>query len=471
MIPVILSGGSGSRLWPRSRQMYPKQFLNLTSDATLVQETLGRLQGLDIMAPLIVCNREHRFIVAGQLHEIGVQPSAILLEPHGRNTAPAVALAALEALQHCEDPLLLILPADHVINDVPGFHAAVQRAAAAAETGALVTFGIVPTRAETGYGYIYRGAPLDDLDGTYNVQQFVEKPDAERAAQFATSGEHFWNSGMFLFQASAYIAALEEFAPRILKQCRLALDGAIEDLDFTWLDADAFAACPDDSIDYAVMEKSERSVMVSLDAGWSDIGSWESLWEVLPKDEHGNSTRGDVLSIDSRNCLISAEKSLIAAVDVEDLIIVASDDAILVTRRNSSQQVKKVVEELDRRGCSRHRHHRKVFRPWGHYDSLDNGDRFQVKRICVQPGERLSLQKHHHRAEHWVVVRGTALVTCGDNEILLTENESTFIPLGVVHRLENPGKVELEIIEVQSGSYLGEDDIVRYDDVYGRKQG
>lgn len=470
MIPVILSGGSGSRLWPRSRQLYPKQFLTLTSDVTLVQETVNRLKGLEIAAPMVVCNREHRFIVAGQLHEIGAQPSAILLEPHGRNTAPAVALAALEALRRHEDPLLLVLPADHVINDVASFHVAVQQAAAAAETGALVTFGVVPTRAETGYGYILRGESLSGLEAAYRVQQFVEKPDPERAAGFASSGEHFWNSGMFLFKASAYVAALTELAPDILKQCQLAMDGARQDLDFTWLDADAFAACPSDSIDYAVMEKSEHAVMVPLDAGWSDIGSWESLWEVLPKDEHGNSTRGDVLSIDSRNCLISAEKSLIAAVDVEDLVIVASDDAILVTRRDSSQQVKQVVEELDRRGCSRHRHHRKVFRPWGHYDSLDYGERFQVKRICVQPGERLSLQKHHHRAEHWVVVRGTALVTCGDEEVLLTENQSTFIPLGVVHRLENPGKVELEIIEVQSGSYLGEDDIVRYDDVYGRKE-
>lgn len=435
-----------------------------------MQETVNRLKGLEIAAPMVVCNREHRFIVAGQLHEIGAQPSAILLEPHGRNTAPAVALAALEALRRHEDPLLLVLPADHVINDVASFHVAVQQAAAAAETGALVTFGVVPTRAETGYGYILRGESLSGLEAAYRVQQFVEKPDPERAAGFASSGEHFWNSGMFLFKASAYVAALTELAPDILKQCQLAMDGARQDLDFTWLDADAFAACPSDSIDYAVMEKSEHAVMVPLDAGWSDIGSWESLWEVLPKDEHGNSTRGDVLSIDSRNCLISAEKSLIAAVDVEDLVIVASDDAILVTRRDSSQQVKQVVEELDRRGCSRHRHHRKVFRPWGHYDSLDYGERFQVKRICVQPGERLSLQKHHHRAEHWVVVRGTALVTCGDEEVLLTENQSTFIPLGVVHRLENPGKVELEIIEVQSGSYLGEDDIVRYDDVYGRKE-
>lgn len=470
MIPVILSGGSGSRLWPRSRQLYPKQFLNLTSDATLVQATVSRLKGLEVAAPLVVCNCEHRFIVAGQLHEIGTQPSAILLEPHGRNTAPAVALAALESLQQHEDPLLLVLPADHVINDVTSFHTAVRQAAAAAEAGALVTFGVAPTRAETGYGYIHRGEPIRGLEAAYKVQQFVEKPGPERAADFASSGEHFWNSGMFLFKASAYVAALTELAPSILKQCQLALEGARQDLDFTWLDADAFAACPSDSIDYAIMEKSEHAVMVPLDAGWSDIGSWESLWAVLPKDEHGNSTQGDVLSINSRNCLISAEKSLIAAVDVEDLVIVASDDAILVTRRESSQQVKQVVEELDRRGCSRHRHHRKVFRPWGHYDSLDYGERFQVKRICVQPGERLSLQKHHHRAEHWVVVRGTALVTCGDKEVLLTENQSTFIPLGVVHRLENPGKVELEIIEVQSGSYLGEDDIVRYDDVYGRKE-
>lgn len=469
MIPVILSGGSGSRLWPRSRQMYPKQFLSLTSDTTLVQDTLIRLKGLSTSDPLVVCNQEHRFIVAEQLHQIGVQPSAILLEPHGRNTAPAVALAALQALSFRDDPLLLVLPADHVITDVARYHQAVEKAAQAAESGSLVTFGVVPTRAETGYGYIQRGTPLEDIDAVYAVHQFVEKPSAERAERFVDGGEHFWNSGMFLFKASAYIAALEAFAPEMLRQCRLALDNAQQDRDFTWVEAEAFAECPDDSIDYAVMEKSDRSVMVPLDAGWSDVGSWESLWEVLPKDEHGNTMRGEVLTIDAHNCLISAEKSLVAVVGVEDLVVVESDDAILVTHREQSQQVKKVVEELDRRGCTRQRHHRKVFRPWGHYDSLDSGDRFQVKRICVKPGERLSLQKHHHRAEHWVVVRGTALVTCGDKEVLLTENQSTFIPLGVVHRLENPGKVELEIIEVQSGAYLGEDDIVRYDDSYGRK--
>lgn len=470
MIPVILSGGSGSRLWPRSRQMYPKQFLSLVSEATLVQETLLRLEGLPTTEPVVVCNQDHRFVVAEQLHQIGVQPQAILLEPHGRNTAPAVALAALKSLSFSEDPLLLVLPADHVIPDIPAFHEAVRQAGQAAQSGALVTFGVVPTRAETGYGYIQRGDPLAEVEGAFAVEQFVEKPSLERAERFVDGGEYFWNSGMFLFKASAYLSALAAFAPDMLRQCRSALEAAREDRDFTWVDGDAFGACPSDSIDYAVMEKSDHAVMVPLDAGWSDVGSWESLWEVLPKDDDGNTTRGEVLSIDSRNCLISSERSLVTVVGVEDLVVVESDDAILVTHREQSQQVKKVVEELDRRGCTRQRHHRKVFRPWGHYDSLDSGDRFQVKRICVKPGERLSLQKHHHRAEHWVVVRGTALVTCGEKEVLLTENQSTFIPLGVVHRLENPGKVELEIIEVQSGAYLGEDDIVRYDDSYGRKQ-
>ncbi|MDY0069358.1 MAG: mannose-1-phosphate guanylyltransferase/mannose-6-phosphate isomerase [Porticoccaceae bacterium] len=468
MIPVILSGGSGSRLWPQSRQAYPKQFLSLTSDSTLIQETVQRLAGLDAFAPLVICNEDHRFVVAEQLHQIGVRPDGILLEPCGRNTAPAVALAALKALRDHDDPLLLVLPADHVIRDRAAFHRAVTAAAEAARAGGLVTFGVVPDRAETGYGYIRRGAEQAGVPGAFAVERFVEKPDAARAADFVASGEYYWNSGMFLFRAARFVEELGLWAPGILDRCRAALDAARAERDFTWVDGEAFGECPSDSIDYAVMEKTASALVVPLDAGWSDVGSWQSLWEALDRDDSGNASRGEVLSIDSHNCLISSEKSLIAALGVDDLVIVESDDAILVTRRERSQDVKQVVNHLEGQGSDRHRVHRKVFRPWGHYDAIDGGERFQVKRIMVKPGERLSLQKHHHRAEHWIVVSGTALVTCGDKELLLTENQSTYIPLGVVHRLENPGKVELHIIEVQSGAYLGEDDIVRFDDAYGR---
>lgn len=468
MIPVILSGGSGSRLWPQSRQAFPKQFLSLTSEKTLIQETMQRLSGLDIFAPLVICNEDHRFVVAEQLLQIGVKPDSILLEPHGRNTAPAVALAALHALQFHDDPLLLVLPADHVVRDIEAFHASIRLAVDAATQGALTTFGIVPDRAETGYGYIRRGLENATLKNTFSVAQFVEKPDAQRAAEFIACGEYYWNSGIFLFRASRYIEELERFAPDILTHCRESLVKAQRDRDFTWINRVAFSECPSDSVDYAVMEKTNQAVVIPLDAGWSDVGSWQSLWEVLDKDSSGNAVRGEVLSIDSRNCLISAEKSLIAALGVEDLVIVESDDAILVTCRDRAQEVKTVVAQLEKQNGSRHRVHRKVYRPWGNYDAIDGGERFQVKRVMVKPGEKLSLQKHHHRAEHWVVVSGTALVTCGDNQLLLTENQSTYIPLGVVHRLENPGKIELHIIEVQSGAYLGEDDIIRLDDSYGR---
>ena len=468
MIPVILSGGRGSRLWPQSRQAYPKQFLSLISDNTLIQDTVLRLAGLDAFDPLVICNEDHRFVVAEQLHQIGVRPDRILLEPCGRNTAPAVALAALQALAHHEDPLLLVLPADHVIRDCDAFHRAVTLAAEAARQGALVTFGVVPDRAETGYGYIRRGQAHGGAPGAFAVAQFVEKPDAPRAAEFVASGEYYWNSGMFLFRAARFVEELGLWAPDILACCRDALGAARAERDFTWVDGNAFGDCPSDSIDYAVMEKTASAVVVPLDAGWSDVGSWQSLWEVSDRDTHGNARRGEVLTVDSHNCLISSEKSLIAALGVNDLVIIESDDAILVTCRERSQDVKQVVNRLESQGSDRHRVHRKVFRPWGHYDAIDGGDRFQVKRIMVKPGERLSLQKHHHRAEHWIVVSGTALVTCGDKQLLLTENQSTYIPLGVTHRLENPGKVELHIIEVQSGAYLGEDDIVRFDDAYGR---
>lgn len=469
MIPVILSGGSGSRLWPQSRKAYPKQFLPLASaDSSMIQETALRLCGLDTFAPIVVSNADHRFIVAEQLQQVDAKPDAILLEPCGRNTAPAVALAALHASAHHDDPLLLVLPADHVIADVPAFHRAVAVAASAARAGKLVTFGIVPNRAETGYGYIQRGNNLADLAGTYAVNRFVEKPDIATAEGFLADGGYFWNSGMFMFTAKTFLAELRRLNPEMLKQCELALANAARDRDFTWLDKDAFAACPEDSIDYAVMEKTAAAAVVPLDAGWSDVGSWQSLWEIQAKDANGNARQGEVLTIDSRNCLLSGHKRLIAAVGLDDVVVVDSDDAVLVTTRARAQDVKKVVAELEAQGDDKHLFHRKVFRPWGHYDAIDSGERFQVKRITVKPGEKLSLQMHHHRAEHWIVVRGTAKVTCGDKTLLLTENQSTFIPLGTTHRLENPGKVDLDIIEVQSGSYLGEDDIVRFDDSYGR---
>lgn len=469
MIPVILSGGSGSRLWPQSRREYPKQFLALTGGShTMIQETALRLQGLDVAPPLVVCNEQHRFIVAEQLTGINATPQAILLEPCARNTAPAVALAALHAVHNDNDPLLLILPADHVIQDQAAFHQAVGKAAVAARAGHLVTFGIVPTRPETGFGYIQGGTALADLESAFQVARFIEKPPLTEAEKFVADGSYYWNSGMFLFSAKTFLEEMAKFNPDIVSQCQLALDNAHQDRDFTWLDKDAFAACPEDSIDYALMEKTSKAVVVPLDAGWSDVGSWQSLWEIQAKDQHGNSREGEVIVIDSKNCLISGEKRLIAAVGVEDLVIVDSDDALLVTRRDRAQDVKKVVAELEKQGCTKHLVHRKVFRPWGHYDSIDAGDRFQVKRITVKPGEKLSLQMHHHRAEHWIVVRGTAKVTCNGSELLLAENQSTYIPIGSTHRLENPGKLDLEIIEVQSGAYLGEDDIVRFEDTYGR---
>ena len=469
MIPVILSGGSGSRLWPKSRKEYPKQFLSLTDgEHTMIQETALRLRGLETGSPLVVSNENHRFIVAEQLSAIGAPPQGILLEPCARNTAPAVTLAALFARRDGENPLLLVLPADHVIDNVPAFHKAVSDAADAARQGSLVTFGIVPTRAETGYGYVKSGAAVAGMGSTCEVARFIEKPPQADADSFIKQGGYFWNSGMFMFTAERFLQEMETFNPEIVSQCREALDRAEIDRDFTWLDEAAFADCPEDSIDYAVMEKTDAAVVVPMDAGWSDVGSWQSLWDIQHKDSRGNVCRGDVLAVDSNNCMISGDKRLVAALGVDDLVIVDSDDALMVTRRECSQDVKKLVAALEKNGDVKHLVHRKVFRPWGHYDSVDEGDRFQVKRITVKPGEKLSLQMHHHRAEHWIVVRGTAKVTCGEEEILLSENQSTFIPLGVRHRLENPGKVNLEIIEVQSGAYLGEDDIVRFDDTYGR---
>lgn len=469
MIPVILSGGSGSRLWPLSRALFPKQFLALHADITMLQDTLQRLNGLAaVAAPMVVCNEEHRFIVAEQLRGQKLGHSSILLEPVGRNTAPAIAVAAIAAQQNGEDPVLLVLPADHVIQNNAAFHAGIEVARKAAEAGSMVTFGIKPTAPEVGYGYI-KAASASTTPGTLRLERFVEKPNHATAEQYVASGEYFWNSGMFMFRASVYLAELEKFAPDMVSACRAAVVGGQADLDFIRLDKNAFAACPEDSIDYAVMEKTDKAVVVPLDAGWSDVGSWSALWEIGAKDKNGNVTNGDVLTVNTNNSYVhAADGRLIAVVGLDDVVVVETSDAILVAHKDKVQDVKKVVEQLKAENRSEAIHHRVVYRPWGNYDSIDNGTRYQVKRITVKPGAKLSVQMHHHRAEHWIVVSGTAMVQNGDKEILLTENQSTYIPVGVVHALENPGKIPLELIEVQSGSYLGEDDIVRFQDRYGR---
>ncbi len=463
ILPVILSGGSGTRLWPLSREAYPKQFLPLVGDVTMLQATWNRVAAIAGKAPIVVANQEHRFMAAEQLRECNVTPQALILEPIGRNTAPAIAIAALQALAAGEDALLLVLPSDHVVRNDAAFHAAVKQAAAAADAGKLVTFGIVPTAPETGYGYIKAQAGT----GVHAVDRFVEKPDLATAQQYVASGEYYWNSGMFLFKASRYLQELEALQPAILAACRAALDKASRDSDFIRLDADAFAASPNDSIDYAVMEKTADAAVVPLDAGWNDVGSWSALWEVSDKDADGNACHGDVIALDCRNSYAYGTR-LIAMVGLEDVVVVETDDAVFVGHKDRVQDVKEIVGQIKRDGRSEAAAHRKVYRPWGAYDSIDNGARFQVKRITVKPGATLSLQMHHHRAEHWIVVSGTAEVTRGEDVILLTENQSTYIPLGVTHRLKNPGKLPLELIEVQSGSYLGEDDIVRFEDQYGR---
>ncbi len=468
LIPVIMAGGSGSRLWPLSRELYPKQFLQLDGEATMLQATVNRLQQLACAAPLVICNEDHRFLVAEQLRHLGKLAHNIILEPAGRNTAPAIALAALTALQTAgegEDPLLLVLAADHVIRDEAAFTASVQAAMPHAAAGKLVTFGIVPTQPETGYGYIRRGA---EQQGAFAVAQFVEKPDAVTAEGYLASGEYYWNSGMFLFRASRFLAELQAFRPDIHAACSLAVGTINPDLDFVRVDKTAFLACPSDSIDYAVMEKTADAVVVPMDAGWSDVGSWSSLWEISTKDAAGNVFRGDVMQHGSSNNYVFAESGLVSLVGVDNLVVVQTKDAVLVVDQRKVQDVKKIVEGLKAAGRSEHHVHREVYRPWGKYDAIDHGGRYQVKRISVKPGEKLSLQMHHHRAEHWIVVSGTAKVTNGERTFLVTENESTFIPVGAVHALENPGKVTLELIEVQSGSYLGEDDIVRLQDRYGR---
>lgn len=468
ILPVILSGGAGTRLWPLSRELYPKQLLPLACDKTMLQETINRLDGIqDIEAPLIVCNDAHRFMVDEQARQLNKKPQAIILEPCGRNTAPAVAIAALYAQKTGSDPVLLILPADHLIQDVPAFHQAVQSGVEQAEQGSLVTFGIVPTLPETGYGYIRAEQRGNSL--ACPVAEFVEKPDLATAINYLSSGDYYWNSGMFMFRASRYLEELQHYQPDMLIACQNAMTSMTSDLDFQRLDETDFAACPANSIDYAVMEKTDQAVVIPLSAGWNDIGAWSALWDVHPHDTEGNVLIGDVLTEAANNCYLHASNRLVAAVGVKELVVVETADAVLVAGRDQVQNVKAIVEKLRTQKRNEALLHRRVNRPWGSYEGVDSGERFQVKRIIVNPGASLSLQKHHHRAEHWIVVKGTATVTCGKNVMLLSENQSTYIPLGEIHRLENPGQIPLEIIEVQSGSYLDEDDIVRLEDVYGRE--
>jgi mannose-1-phosphate guanylyltransferase / mannose-6-phosphate isomerase len=473
LTPVILSGGAGTRLWPLSRELYPKQLLPLVGEETLLQSTALRVSGLDATAPIVVCNEAHRFLVAEQLRLIDATAQSILLEPVGRNTAPAIALAALAAMAGANDgeadPLLLVLPADHVIRNVPAFQAAVRTAMRAAEAGRLVTFGVVPTAPETGYGYIRRGAALSAGAGAYAIAAFVEKPDAARAAEFLESGDYLWNSGMFLFRASRFLEELDRHAPDIAANCRQSFAAARHDLDFTRVDEQQFASCRSDSIDYAVMEKTDAAAVVPLDAGWSDVGSWSSLHAALATHTADNVTHGDVLLENCSGSYVHASSRLIAAVGLKNHVIVETKDAVLVAPMDQVQDVKALVTRMKSEGRSEHLLHREVFRPWGSYDSVDFGDRFQVKRLTVKPGACMSLQLHHHRAEHWIVVSGTARITRGEDVFLLDENQSTYIPVGTKHRIENPGKIVLHMIEVQSGSYLGEDDIVRFEDIYGRE--
>ena len=467
--PVILSGGSGTRLWPMSRTLYPKQLLTLLGRESLLQQTVRRIAERETFAPpLLVANEEHRFIIAEQLREIAVVPRALLLEPVGRNTAPAACLAALALTETEPDPLMLLMPSDHTIGDVDAFVDAIGRAAAAAQAGALVSFGIAPERAETGYGYIRRDGELDGVKGVFAVAEFVEKPGPEQAEKYIESGEHSWNSGIFLFPARVYLDELERLRPDMVAACRQALATAQRDCDFIRLGKDAFSTCAADSIDYAVMEHTRRAAVVPVSMGWSDVGSWDALWEMGSKDQHGNSLEGNVVAEETRNCYLRSEAGLIAAIGIEDLVVVATDDAVMVAPRNRTQEVRKLVARLVRDRRDEADALPTVHRPWGSFKSLHNGHRVQVKHILVKPGGKLSLQMHHHRAEHWVVVQGTAKIVRGEEEMILTEDQSTYIPLGTAHRLENPGKIPLHLIEVQSGSYLGEDDIVRLEDSYGR---
>jgi len=472
LVPIIMAGGSGTRLWPLSRSLHPKQFLPLIGESTMLQATIARLKPLaqtatvEIAPPVTICNEDHRFIVAEQLRSIN-KMGPIILEPQGRNTAPAIALAANLVRQKntVDDPLLLILAADHVIQGEIAFAQAVQKAIPLAQQGKLVTFGIVPQSAHTGYGYIQRG---EEQESGFTVKAFVEKPDLKAAQSYLEGGKHYWNSGMFLFKASRYLSELKTHRPNISAACEASLKDTSHDLDFIRVSKEEFIKCPDESIDYAVMENTKDAVVVPLDAGWNDIGSWTALWEESSKDHNGNASKGDTQLLDTRNCLVHSNERLVATVGLDDIVIVETKDAVMVAHKDKVQNVKEIVELLKAAGRKEWQIHREVYRPWGKYDEIDKGERYLVKRITVRPGEKLSLQMHHHRAEHWIVVSGTAHVTNGDKTSLLTENESIYLPIGGIHSLENPGKLPLEIIEVQSGSYLGEDDIVRFEDRYGR---
>lgn len=462
LLPVIMAGGSGSRLWPLSRSLYPKQFISLTSQNTMLQETVKRLRSLEHQDPLFICNEEHRFIVAEQLRQESVQYSGIILEPIGRNTAPAIALAAIKAIQSGNDPLLLVLAADHVIQDNKAFTQSIKQAIKPAEQGNLITFGVVPSNPETGYGYIKKG--LLTNDNIYKVESFVEKPDLTTAKSYLASKEYLWNSGMFLFKASCYLNELKQYSPDILSSCELAIQNSNTDLDFTRIDPNIFIACPDNSIDYAVMEKSEKVLVVPMDAGWSDVGSFSSLWDVSLKDQQSNVIIGDVLTENTTNSYIYSQNKLVSTVGVDNLVIIETKDAVLVADKDSVQDVKNIVNQLKNAGRPECEQHREAYRPWGTHDDIAEGQRFHVKHLKVKPGEKTALQMHYHRAEHWVVVQGTAKVTNGDKSFILSENESTYIPIGSPHRIENPGKIDLHLIEVRSGNYLEEDDLIRLEE-------
>ncbi|SDE28196.1 mannose-1-phosphate guanylyltransferase/mannose-6-phosphate isomerase [Rhodospira trueperi] len=467
--PVVLSGGAGSRLWPMSRALYPKQFLPLASDETMVQATARRVTGPGFAPPIAICNEEHRFLLAEQMRAVEITPAAILLEPEGRNTAPAATVAALAVAEQDPEGVVLLLPSDHVIADPEAFRAAVTTAAAAARQGYLVTFGITPNRPETGYGYIRVGGHLDGVVGARGVDRFVEKPDRATAEQYLAEGDYLWNGGMFAFTAETFLAEMERLHPETVTAARAALSEGRDDLDFRRLASAPFARTVSQSIDVAVMERTDRAAVVPVSMGWNDVGAWNALWDIGERDEAGNVLHGDVMVSETRDCYVRSEGPMVATVGLTDAVVVATDDAVLVAPRDRAEAVKDIVGRLNAADRPQGRLHSTVFRPWGSYRGIDQGERFQVKQIMVRPGERLSLQMHHHRAEHWIVVEGTARVTRDGENFLLHENQSTFIPLGVTHRLENPGKLPLRIIEVQSGAYLGEDDIVRFEDTYGRE--
>ncbi len=479
IIPVILSGGSGSRLWPMSREMNPKQFLSLCGEQSMLQETMTRLEGLEeLAAPIIVCNEEHRFLVAQQMKEIGVDVDKIILEPIGRNTAPAICAAAEYIHEkNAGDPaadVMLILAADHVIQNQSVFHQVVEAGYQIAQKGQLVTFGIVPDKAETGYGYIKRAGLFqqqsNDKENAYRVEKFIEKPDLETAQKYLDSGEYYWNSGMFMFKADTILQELEVLSKEIYEAVKTSVSEGVRDLDFCRLGVDAFTASPSDSIDYAVMEKTDKAIVLPLDADWNDVGAWSALWEVNERDDDGNVLQGDILKHQLTNSYVHAEERMVAVIGMDNCVVVETADAVLVADKSRAQDVKEIVNQLKHSGREEALLHQRVFRPWGSYETLEETERFKVKRIIVNPGAELSLQMHHHRAEHWVVVKGTAKIVCGEKEFVMTEDQSNYIPLGTLHRLENPGVIPLEIIEIQTGSYLGEDDIVRFDDHYGRAE-